>query len=171
MSLAHIGIGIFVFGVTFVNAFQEEKEIPLHIGEKVEMSGYEFRFLGVEQVQGPNYTSRQATIDVYKNNKPVAKLFPEKRKYLVQQNPMTEAGIDSGFLRDVYVALGEQIDNESWGMRLYYKPFVQWIWLGAALMALGGLLAALDRRYRLKLKREKITKQADSGATSSATAS
>ena len=85
---------------------------------------------------------------------------------------MTEAGIDSGFLRDVYVALGEQIDQESWGMRLYYKPFVQWIWLGAALMALGGLLAALDRRYRLKLKREKLTKQTRADeATATAAAS
>ena len=82
--------------------------------------------------------------------------MPEKRTYLVQQNPMTEPGIDTGFLRDIYVALGEQIDNEAWGMRLYYKPFIQWIWLGSALMALGGLLAALDRRYRLKLKREKV---------------
>ncbi len=159
MTLAHIGIGVFVFGVTFVNAFQEEKEIPIRVGEKVEMSGYEFRFLGVKQVQGPNYSSKQASVEVFKDNKFVATLYPEKRKYLVQQNPMTEAGIDSGFLRDVYVALGEQIDNQAWGMRLYYKPFIQWIWLGAALMSLGGLLAALDRRYRLKLKREKVVSQ------------
>ena len=156
MTFAHIGIGIFVIGVTFVNAFQEEKEVPIQVGEKVELAGYEFRFNGVKSVQGPNYTSKQASVDVYKNNKAVAKLFPEKRTYLVQQNPMTEAGIDSGFLRDVYIALGEQINNEAWGMRLYYKPFVQWIWLGAVLMALGGLLAALDRRYRLQLKREKV---------------
>ena len=159
MSCAHIGIGIFVFGVTFVNAFQEEKEIPIRFGETVELSGYEFRFNGVKEVQGPNYTSKMASVDVFKDNKQVTTLHPEKRKYLVQQNPMTEAGIDSGFFRDVYVALGEPIDNQAWGMRLYYKPFIQWIWLGAALMALGGLLAALDRRYRLKLKREKIVNE------------
>ncbi|MGH1536912.1 MAG: heme lyase CcmF/NrfE family subunit [Gammaproteobacteria bacterium] len=155
MVVAHLGIGVFVFGVTFVNAFQQEKEIPMQIGGKVEMSGYEFGFNGVKAIQGPNYSSKQASLNVYKNGKLVATLLPEKRTYLVQQNPMTEAGIDSGFLRDIYVALGEQIDNQSWGIRLYYKPFIQWIWLGAALMALGGLLAALDRRYRLKLKREK----------------
>ena len=156
MCLAHFGIGIFVLGVTFVSAFEEEKEIPMEIGKKVEMSGYEFEFNGVEPVQGPNYSSLQASVSVYKNDKLVATLLPEKRTYLVQQSPMTEAGIDTGFLRDVYVALGEKIDEKSWGMRLYYKPFIQWIWLGAALMALGGLLAALDRRYRLKLKREDV---------------
>ncbi len=156
MVVAHIGIGIFVFGVTFVSAFQEEKEVPMRIGEKIEMAGYEFGFNGVKTLQGPNYLSKQASVSVFKNNKLVATLFPEKRTYLVQQSPMTEAGIDTGFLRDVYVALGEQIDNEAWGMRLYYKPFIQWIWMGAVFMALGGLLAALDRRYRLKLKREKV---------------
>ncbi len=156
MCIAHFGIGVFVLGVTFVSAFQQEKEVPMQIGKKVEMAGYEFGFNGVKTIQGPNYSSRQASVNVYKNNKLVATLLPEKRTYLVQQNPMTEAGIDTGFLRDVYVALGEQIDNEAWGMRLYYKPFIQWIWMGAVLMALGGLLAALDRRYRLKLKREKI---------------
>ncbi len=156
MVVAHIGIGVFVFGVTFVSAFQEEKEVPMRVGEKIEMAGYEFGFNGVKSVQGPNYSSKQASVNVYKNDKLVATLLPEKRTYLVQQSPMTEAGIDTGFLRDVYVALGEQIDNEAWGMRLYYKPFIQWIWLGAVLMALGGLLAALDRRYRLKLKRENV---------------
>ncbi len=155
MSLAHFGIGIFVFGVTFVSAFQQEKEIPMQAGQKIEMSGYIFEFDGVKDVQGPNYSSKQAFVNVYKNDKLVATLLPEKRTYLVQQSPMTEAGIDTGFLRDVYVALGEQINDNAWGMRLYYKPFIQWIWMGAAFMALGGLLAALDRRYRLKLKREK----------------
>jgi len=159
MCIAHFGIGVFVFGVTFVNAFQEEKEIPMEIGKKVEMAGYEFGFNGVQAIQGPNYSSQQASVNVYKNDKLVATLLPEKRTYLVQKSPMTEAGIDTGFLRDVYVALGEQINSEAWGMRLYYKPFIQWIWLGAVFMALGGLLAALDRRYRLKLKREKVVVQ------------
>lgn len=156
MCVAHFGIGVFVFGVTFVSAFQQEREIPMRIGEKVEMAGYEFGFNGVKNLQGPNYSSKQGSVNVYKKGKLVAELLPEKRTYLVQQNAMTEAGIDTGFLRDIYVALGEPIDNEAWGMRLYYKPFIQWIWIGAALMALGGLLAALDRRYWLKLKREKV---------------
>ena len=155
MSLAHFGIGIFVFGVTFVSAFQEVKELPLQVGQEVEMAGYVFKFNGVKNIQGPNYTSDQASVNVYKNEKLVAVLLPEKRTYLVQKNPMTEAGIDTGLLRDVYVALGEKINDNAWGMRLYYKPFIQWVWLGAAFMALGGLLAASDRRYRLKLKREK----------------
>jgi len=155
MSLAHFGIGIFVFGVTFVSAFQQEKELPMQKGQKVEMAGYEFELDGVKDVQGPNYSSKQASVNVYKDEKLIATLLPEKRTYLVQQSPMTEAGIDTGFLRDVYVALGEQINDNAWGMRLYYKPFIQWVWMGAVFMALGGLLAALDRRYRLKLKREK----------------
>ncbi len=155
MTFAHIGIGIFVFGVTFVSAFEEEKELPMKIGQMVEMSGYTFVFMGVKDIQGPNYSSKQGTVDVFKNKKRVASLQPEKRTYLVQQNPMTEAGIDSGFLRDVYVSLGEQTSNETWGMRIYYKPFIQWVWLGAMLMAFGGLLAASDKRYRLKVKREK----------------
>ena len=155
MSLAHFGIGIFVFGVTFASAFQEEKELPMQVGQEVEMSGYVFKFNGVKNIQGPNYSSQQASVEVYKKDKLVAVLHPEKRTYLVQKNPMTEAGIDTGFLRDVYVALGEKINENAWGMRLYYKPFIQWIWMGAAFMALGGLMAALDRRYRLKLKRER----------------
>ncbi len=162
MVVAHFGIGIFVIGVTFVSAFQQEKEISMQTGQRVEMSGYSFEFNGVKDVQGPNYASKQASVKVYKNEKFVAELLPEKRTYTVQQNPMTEAGIDTGFLRDIYVALGEPINENAWGMRLYYKPFIQWIWLGTALMAFGGLLAALDRRYRLKVKREnKITANID----------
>ncbi len=171
MCVAHLGIGIFVFGVTFVSAFQQEKELPMHTGQRVEMSGYVFEFDGVKNVQGPNYSSKQASIHVYKNDKLVATLLPEKRTYLVQQNPMTEAGIDTGFLRDVYVALGEQVNESAWGMRLYYKPFIQWIWLGAVLMAFGGMLAALDRRYRFKLKREKISTQASRHNQKAVTAS
>lgn len=155
MSIAHFGIGVFVFGVTFVNAFQQEKELLMQAGQKAEMSGYVFEFDGVKDIRGPNYSSQQASVSVYKDGEIVAKLLPEKRTYLVQKDPMTEAGVDTGFLRDVYVALGEQVSKNEWGMRLYYKPFVQWIWIGATLMALGGLLAALDRRYRLVLKREK----------------
>ncbi len=155
MSIAHFGVGVFVFGVTFVNAFQQEKELLMQVGQKAEMSGYVFEFDGVKDIQGPNYSSKQASVSVYKDDEIIAKLLPEKRTYLVQKDPMTEASIDTGFLRDVYVALGEQVSKNEWGMRLYYKPFIQWIWIGAALMALGGLLAALDRRYRLALKREK----------------
>ncbi|MCY4641653.1 MAG: heme lyase CcmF/NrfE family subunit [Gammaproteobacteria bacterium] len=160
MSTAHVGIGVFVLGVTFVSAFEQVRELPMQFGQKAEMSGYVFQFEGVRDVRGPNYSSKQASVRVYRNDRPVALLLPEKRTYLVQQNPMTEAGIDTGFLRDVYVALGEQIDGNTWGMRLYYKPFVQWVWLGAMLMAFGGLLAALDRRYQLKFKREKKTVKA-----------
>lgn len=153
MSIAHCGIGIFVLGVTFVSAFEQVRELPMQVGQKTEMAGYEFQFEGIENVRGPNYASKQASVRVSREGRLVATLFPEKRTYLVQQNPMTEAGIDSGFLRDVYVALGEQVDEKTWGMRLYYKPFVQWIWLGAMLMATGGILAALDRRYRIRFKR------------------
>ena len=171
MAIAHFGIGVFVFGVTFVNAFQQEKELPMETGQRVEMSGYEFELKGIANVKGPNYSSKQARVNVYKQDKHIATLLPEKRTYLVQQNPMTEAGIDTGFLRDIYVAMGEQINENAWGMRLYYKPFVQWIWLGASLMALGGLIAALDRRYRLKLKKSKPVVETVKTSSKVATAS
>ena len=116
--------------------------------ESATISGYEFRFRGVRDVAGPNYRAVRAEIEVTRKGRPVALLAPEKRTYFSQSQPMTEAGIDPGLTRDLYAALGEPLGEGAWSVRLHYKPFVRWIWLGAIIMAFGGVLAATDRRYR-----------------------
>ena len=154
MHLAHIGIAVFVIGVTMVSAFQEEKDVKMAPGETVQVAGYSFTFNGTRTVQGPNYVAAQGDFDLAINGQFKRKMNPEKRNYNSSAMPMTEASIDAGLIRDVYVSLGEAIDRErpegEWAVRVYYKPFVDWIWGGCALMALGGLLAMLDRRYRIK---------------------
>jgi cytochrome c-type biogenesis protein CcmF len=153
MWLAHIGIAVFVIGVTFVTQFDIEKDARMTPGQSIELSGYRFRFEGVNVQPGPNYSSQFGTVRVFQGEKEVALLNPEKRTYLVQTKPMTEAGIDAGFTRDIYVSLGEPLGGGDWSLRLYYKPFVRWIWLGCIFIAAGGLLAATDPRYRNPLRR------------------
>jgi cytochrome c-type biogenesis protein CcmF len=155
MLVAHFGVAVFIIGITFVTQFGVEKDVRLSPGQTLELAGREFRFDGVEAVQGPNYRADRGTVHVYKDGAEVALLKPEKRTYLVQTKPMTEAGIDAGFTRDIYVSLGEALGGGDWSLRLYYKPFVRWIWLGGIIIAIGGLLAATDRRYRMKLPSRK----------------
>ncbi len=156
MHTAHIGIAVFVVGVTMVSSFQEEKDVKMAAGESIDVSGYHFTFNGVKTVNGPNYVAAQGDFDLSLDGRFLRKLYPEKRNYHSSTMPMTEAAIDAGFLRDVYVSLGEPIDRDKpegeWAVRVYYKPFVDWIWGGCVLMALGGLLAMLDRRYRSKVR-------------------
>lgn len=163
MTLAHIGIGVFVIGVTLTNVYSVERDIRMQAGEQYSIYNYQFVFNGTEQVTGPNYQSLRGKFDVLENNIPVAQLFPEKRIYLVQKNPMTEAAIDPGFFRDLYIALGEPLENDQvWAVRIYLKPFIRWIWLGALIMALGGFLGATDRRYMQKKAAAKTSKLANS---------
>lgn len=154
MHLAHLGVAIFIIGVTMVGGFQEEKDVKMAAGDTVTVAGYTFRFNGVKEVEGPNYVAMRGDVDLLVNGQVQKKMSPEKRAYHSSSMPMTEAAIDAGLLRDVYVSLGEAIDKQKpegeWAVRVYYKPFVDWIWGGCVFMALGGLLAALDRRYRLK---------------------
>jgi cytochrome c-type biogenesis protein CcmF len=152
MLVAHFGIAVFVIGVTVVTLFDVEKDIRMSPGESVELAGHTFRFDGVQDHRGPNYRADLGTIRVYKGEREVAVLKPEKRTYLVQTKPMTEAGIDAGFTRDIYVSLGEALGGGDWSLRLYYKPLVRWIWLGGILIAIGGLLAATDKRYRMAIR-------------------
>ena len=153
MHLAHLGIAVFVVGVALVNGYQVERDVRLAPGERVALAGYEFRFQGVRQAHGANYQALVGAVDLIRDGRVLRQLAPEKRIYPSSGMPMTEAAIDSGFLRDVYVSLGEPVEREhvdgDWVLRLHYKPFVGWIWGGCALMALGGLLAMSDRRYRI----------------------
>ncbi len=150
MMLAHLGIAAFAFGVSMVNTYGIERDLKMDIGDTAEMAGYTFTFRGVRDLQGPNYAAAQGLLEVTRNGKAVATMRPEKRVYRVQQNPMTEAAINTGFTRDLFIALGEPVGGSAWTVRVYYKPFVTWIWGGCVLMALGGILAAADRRYRAR---------------------
>jgi cytochrome c-type biogenesis protein CcmF len=149
MSVAHFGLGLFVFGITIVSAFSVEADLGMSPGESVEVAGYEFELRDLQNVQGPNYQAIEAEIDVRKNGSFVTQLRPQKRTYLVQQSPMTEAGIMASWNRDLFVALGDPLGNNVWSVRLQYKPMIRFIWFGALVMALGGLLAVSDRRYRV----------------------
>ncbi|MDX1405414.1 MAG: heme lyase CcmF/NrfE family subunit [Woeseiaceae bacterium] len=150
MSLAHFGVGMFTLGVTIVSAFSVEADRSLRPGESVEVAGFEFALRGLQNVQGPNFQALEGEIEVRRNGEFVAELRPQKRTYIVQQNPMTEAGIDAGWNRDLFVALGDPLGNDAWSVRLQYKPLIRFIWGGALIMALGGIVAASDRRYRLR---------------------
>ena len=148
MVVAHLGVAMFIVGVTMVSNHQIEKDLRMSPGDSHEMAGYRFEFLGARKVNGPNYRADQGHFLLYRGERQIAELFPEKRAYLGGGMPMTEAAIDAGFFRDVYVSLGEAVGGGDWALRLYYKPYVRWIWLGATLMALGGAIAVSDRRYR-----------------------
>jgi cytochrome c-type biogenesis protein CcmF len=149
MLLAHVGVAVFVVGVTMVKSFEAEKDVKLAIGDTVELGGYSFRFDALNDVTGPNYRAVRGTMTVTRGTSPVGLMYPEKRIYNVQKNAMTEAAINTGFTRDLYVSLGEPVDDKAWVVRVQVKPFVDWIWGGCVLMALGGLLAVLDKRYRV----------------------
>ncbi|MBW9271159.1 MAG: heme lyase CcmF/NrfE family subunit [Candidatus Thiodiazotropha sp. (ex. Lucinisca nassula)] len=148
MILAHLGVAMFIVGVTMVSNFGEEHDVRMSPGDVSEIAGYEFRFDGVQRVPGPNYNAHRGSFQVSHNGEAFTTLEPEKRTYFVQTRPMTEASIDWGFTRDLYVSLGEPLGGGDWSLRLYYKPYVRWIWLGGVLMSLGGILAITDRRYR-----------------------
>ena len=153
MQVAHLGIAVFVIGVTMVGAYQEEKDVRMLAGESVSVGGYEIQLQSVDPVPGPNYKAMQGTFLLSRNGKLEATMYPEKRSYFSSTMPMTEAAIDVGLTRDIYVSLGEELDDKAWAVRVYYKPFVDWIWGGCLLMALGGVLAMSDKRYRMKLKK------------------
>ena len=165
MQLGHLGVVVCAIGVVLSSHYSIERDLKMNVGDTVQLGAYSFVFEGAEHHEGPNYTSDRGTLRVLKGNRQIAVLHPEKRLYIVQQMPMTEAGIDPGFTRDLYVALGEPLEQGAWAVRLQVKPFVRWIWLGGMLMALGGCLSAWDPRYRARI-RQKVrdtltTKQED----------
>ena len=150
MMLAHLGIAAFCFGVVMVKTYEVERDVKMALGDTTTVRGYTFTFGGVKELQGPNYVAMQGQMQVAREGGSVLEMRPEKRIYRVQQNPMTEAAIDAGVTRDLYVSLGEQVEGGAWIVRVYVKPFIDWIWGGCLLMALGGWLAVTDRRYRRK---------------------
>ena len=165
MVCAHLGVAVAIAGVGITTAYSKQRDTRLAPGEGVQVAAYYFTFKGVEQIDGPNYRAQRATIEVSRNQQPVATLYPEKRRYLASAQVMTEADIGSGLFRDIYVALGEPLDGGAWAVRLYVKPLVRWIWLGALMIAGGGLLAILDKRYRRATLRDSFVKtgEKDSG--------
>ena len=153
MNFAHFGIAIFIIGVTMVNGYETEKDVRMDVGDTVAIGGYTFRFNGTNEVPGPNYQGIVGDIEVLDNGERINLMQPEKRTYNASGMAMTEAAIDTGIFRDLYVALGEPLGDGSWVVRVYHKPFVDWVWFGCLLMAFGGALAVSDKRYRIKVRK------------------
>jgi len=148
MSVAHLGLGLFVIGATTVESFKIEQDVALRPGETASIAGYDFHVKGFRDVEGPNYQALEGEVEVTRDGKRVTVLYPQKRIYRVQTNPMTEAGIQGRWNRDLHVAMGEPLGEDAWSMRLQYKPLIRFIWWGCGIMALGGLIGVCDRRYR-----------------------
>ncbi|HVS20622.1 MAG TPA: heme lyase CcmF/NrfE family subunit, partial [Pyrinomonadaceae bacterium] len=162
MQVAHIGVAVFVAGVTVVTGYQTEKDVKMEIGDTVNAGGYEFRLNNISQLAGPNYQAVRADIQVTKNGSLVAMMSPEKRAFTASQSVTSETAIDRSVFRDLYLALGDQVGTGAWTVRVYHKPLVDWIWGGALLMAIGGAFAVTDRRYALSARKQVETPAVDS---------
>jgi cytochrome c-type biogenesis protein CcmF len=156
MFLGHLGVAVFTIGVTLTSIYSVEKDVGLGEGDSYELSGYTFTFNAIREIEGPNYKGTRGIVTASDGNYSVT-LYPEKRTYFSSAMPMTEAGIDAGLTRDLFVALGEPLGDGKWAVRLYHKPFIRWIWLGALIMGIGGVLAATDRRYLRMARRKQAT--------------
>ena len=154
MAVAHLGMGLFVLGATVVSAFGIESDRALSPGESIDVAGFEFEMRELRNVTGPNYTAIEAEVEIRKGGEFVGTVRPQKRQYLVQKSWMTEAGIHAGLDKDLFVALGDQLGNGGWSVRVQYKPLIRFIWLGCLIMALGGLIAISDRRYRVNVRQK-----------------
>ncbi|NJD32009.1 MAG: heme lyase CcmF/NrfE family subunit, partial [Gammaproteobacteria bacterium] len=163
MTVAHIGVGLFAIGVTVTQTYRIEKDMALKPGQSVELKGYNFAMTGMKEVEGPNYRAIESEVVITRDGRRVATLHPQKRVYRVQTMPMTEAGIEVDWNRDLFVAMGEDLGNGTWSVRVQYKPMVRFIWLGALVMALGGFIAITDRRYRTR--RETASDKVTAGGT------
>lgn len=154
MVLGHLGFAVTLIGITLVSNYEQERDIALAPGQSVDVIGYNVVFESLQHREGPNYDADEGLFTVYKDGQEVTQLTSEKRFYRVQRTSMTEVGLDASLLRDVYIAMGEPLDDETWAIRFYIKPFVRWIWLGAIIMAIGGGMALADKRYRKRGKKE-----------------
>ncbi|MFZ5483341.1 MAG: heme lyase CcmF/NrfE family subunit [Pseudomonadota bacterium] len=156
MQLAHFGLAWVVAGIALVSAYESERNVKMNIGDTAELAGYVFTFRGAEMRPGPNYQAARGTLEVTKDGKPVTTLHPEKRIYNASGMPMTEAAIHYSFTRDVYAAMGEELEGGAWTVRVFHKPFINWLWIGGLFMVMGGVFAASDRRYRIALKKSEV---------------
>jgi cytochrome c-type biogenesis protein CcmF len=152
MCVAHFGVGIFMLGATLASAYNFERDVSARPGDTIEAGGYEFVFKGTRTVEGPNFVADEGEIELREDGELLTVLRPQIRTYRVQQSPMTEAAIDTNPLRDVFVALGEPLGDNAWSLRLQVKPLIAFLWFGTGLMALGGLIAITDRRYRAAVR-------------------
>ncbi|GJM12064.1 MAG: cytochrome c-type biogenesis protein CcmF [Pseudohongiella sp.] len=155
MQTAHLGLAVMLIGVALTSTFSSERSVLLSPGQDVALGDYVFEFEGTTSVNGPNYVGEQAAFTVFKEGSEITILHPERRIYLATGTPSTEMAIDAGFLRDLFITLGEQKEGDSWSMTIYVKPFVRWVWLGALFMTFGGIFAAADKRYR-RLRRRQL---------------
>jgi cytochrome c-type biogenesis protein CcmF len=151
MCIAHFGLAMFILGATTVESYKQEKDLSLRPGQSTEVAGFTFTMNSLRDVAGPNYEAVESEVVISRNGRELATLHPQKRVYRVQKNAMTEAGIDAGWNRDLFVAMGEPLGDGAWSLRLQYKPMVRFIWLGALVIAIGGLIAVFDRRYRQRV--------------------
>mgnify|MGYP000043441068 CR=1 FL=1 len=148
MVLAHLGVAVCLMGVVMVSNYHVERDLKMGPGDKFEVGRYSFELEQIRQLTGPNYIADEAVLNVMLDDEPYKVLTPQKRRYTVQNSMMTEAAIDPGLFRDLYVAMGEPLADDVWAIRIHYKPFVRWLWLGGIMMTMGGLLGAMDKRYR-----------------------
>ncbi len=166
MSFAHIGFAISIIGVTMSSLYSTEEHVRMAPGDSQEVGGYVYTFTSIKEVEGPNYSATEGRIDIYDGETLISTLRPQKRIYHARNMPMTEAGIQAGLFKDLYVSMGEPLGNDgAWSLRLYFKPFIRWIWLGAIFMGFGGILAICDRRYRLKVRKTQGAAVSASNAT------
>ena len=161
MVLGHLGLAITMAGATVASNYGLERDVRMAPGDVATVGDFQFAFVSTGDRQGQNFTARYGTFELRQDGEQLAVLKPEKRQYSVGMNVMTEADIDAGLFRDIFVALGEQVSDEAWAVRLQYKPLVRWLWLGALFMAAGGFLAIADRRYRI---RDRASESSVSGA-------
>ena len=160
MQLAHLGVATMIVGAALTSVYSTEKSVLLSPGERMNLGGFAFEFVGAKPITGPNFRGMEATLEVYRGEEFLRELHPERRLYLASGTPSTEMAIDAGFWRDLFVTLGEEKGAAAWSMTIYVKPFVRWVWLGAIFMCLGGVVAAGDKRYRRALEKHAVKKQA-----------
>ena len=168
MLVAHIGVAVFIVGVTLVKGYEVEKDVRMDVGDTVSVGPYTARFAGTTEGSGPNYEYLRGQFDILKGEQLVRRMYPEKRQFSAKSEPMTDAAIAPGITGDLYVSLGEAVSQSAWVVRVYYKPFIDWVWAGCLLMAAGGVLALSDRRYRLAQRRATAAEVVGSGAASRA---
>lgn len=154
MVLGHLGLAMVMAGATVVSNYGIERDVRMQPGDRAMVGDYEIAFTDIGERRGPNFTAQYGSFDVYLDGHLVTDLHPEKRQYPAGMSVMTEADIDAGLFRDVFVAIGERISDDAWAIRLQYKPLVRWLWLGALVMAIGGFLAISDKRYRIRVRAE-----------------